>query len=135
MAEFLTRLRDSWRARVHATNWMPRRTAEIPKRTVLFYRDFRGFTGGHLKVWHYFNHVRHSIRHQPLIAFSADTVWNDTNPWLPIRDQALAAWDAEQADVLFLAGMDWSDPQRGATTLSPQARDQPDPACAPCRPQ
>jgi hypothetical protein len=74
----------------------------------LFHRDFRGFTGGHLKVWHYFNHVRHSIHHQPLIAFSTETVWNDANPWLSLRDQALAEWDAEQVDILFLAGMDWS---------------------------
>ena len=108
MAEFLTRLRDSWRARVRATDWMPQKTSEIPKRTVLFYRDYRGFTGGHLKVWHYFNHVRHSNHYQPLIAFSAETVWNDTNPWLPIRHQALPTWDVEQADILFLAGMDWA---------------------------
>lgn len=104
MARFLTRLREAWRARVCAI----RESVEMPKRIVLFYRDFRGFTGGHLKVWHYFNHVQHSLHHQPYIAFSAETVWNDTNPWLPIRDQALATWDAKQADVLFLAGMDWS---------------------------
>lgn len=108
MVEFLTRLYDSWRKRIRATNGTLRRTAETPRRTVLFYRDFRGFTGGHLKVWHYFNHVRHSIHHQPHIAFSADTVWNDTNPWFPIRDTALAGWSVEQADILFLAGMDWS---------------------------
>lgn len=100
---FLTRLRDAWRTRIHAMN-----SAKIPKRTVLFYRDFRGFTGGHLKVWHYFNHVMHSIHHQPRIAFSADTVWDPTNPWLAVRDQALATWDPEPVDILFLAGMDWS---------------------------
>lgn len=80
----------------------------MAKRIVLFYRDFRRFTGGHLKVWHYFNHVQHSVHDQALITFSADTVWNDTNPWLPIRDQALPRWDTEQSDILFLAGMDWS---------------------------
>lgn len=80
----------------------------IPKRTVLFYRDFRGFTGGHLKVWHYFNHVLHAPGYQPQIAFSAETLWDRTNPWLPIRDQALAQWSENHADLLFLAGMDWS---------------------------
>lgn len=108
MAEFLTRLRDFWRVRVPALDWIPWKSVEIPKRTVLFYRDFRGFTGGHLKVWHYFNHVRHSIHHQPQIAFSADTIWNDNNPWFPIRDQVLSSWDAKGGDALFLAGMDWS---------------------------
>ena len=104
MARFLTFLRDSWRARVHTIH----EPVEPSKRIALFYRDFRGFTGGHLKVWHYFNHAQHSVHYQPRIAFSADAVWNDTNPWLPIRDQALATWDPERADILFLAGMDWS---------------------------
>ncbi len=78
------------------------------KQTILFYRDFRGFTGGHLKVWDYFNHVQHSAHYQALMAFSPDTLWNEVNPWWPIRDQALAQWDAESADLLFLAGMDWT---------------------------
>lgn len=108
MAEFLTRLRDAWQARVRARNRTPWESTETPKRIILFYRDFHGFTGGHLKVWHYFNHVRHSIHYQPLITFSPDTLWNDTNPWLPIRDQTLTHWNTEQADILFLAGMDWS---------------------------
>lgn len=108
MADLLKRLYDSWRMRVQAINGTLGKTATASKRTVLFYRDFRGFTGGHLKVWHYFNHVRHSPSHTPHIAFSAESVWNDTNPWLPIRNQALSTWDVEQADVLFLAGMDWA---------------------------
>ena len=108
MADLLKRLYESWRTGVQAINGMPWRTAATSQRTVLFYRDFRGFTGGHLKVWHYFNHVRHSPSHTPHIAFSAESVWNDTNPWLPIRHQALSTWDVEQANVLFLAGMDWA---------------------------
>ena len=108
MAEFLTRLHNSWRTGIQAIHWPTWKTAATPKRNVLFYRDFRCFTGGHLKVWHYFNHLRYSNHYQPHIAFSADTVWNDTNPWYLIRDQALAAWNAEQADILFLAGMDWA---------------------------
>jgi hypothetical protein len=108
MAGILTRLGAAWRARIHPINRMKWNTAAQPQRTVGFYRDFRRFTGGHLKVWHYFNHVQHSSRYQPRIAFSAATVWDDTNPWFPVRDQALAAWDPERADVLFLAGMDWS---------------------------
>lgn len=80
---------------------------EPPRRSVLFYRDFRGFTGGHLKVWHYFNHVQHSKNYQARIAFAAQTVWDETNPWLTMRSQALPRWDAQRADVLFIAGMDW----------------------------
>lgn len=78
------------------------------KRCVLFYRTFYGFTGGHLKVWHYYNHVKHSKKYEPLISFSPDTIWEDANPWLALRHQVLSPWDVERADVLFLAGMDWS---------------------------
>ena len=77
------------------------------ERRVLFYRDFRQFTGGHLKVWHYFEHVRHTPGFRPLIAFSKETRWDQTNPWWARREEALAHWDPQRAEVLFLAGMDW----------------------------
>ena len=86
---------------------IPRDPMSSPYLRVLFYRDFRHFTGGHLKVWHYYEHVRQAPGFRPLIAFSAETRWNTTNPWLALRDQAQASWDPTQADFLFLAGMDW----------------------------
>ncbi len=78
------------------------------ERRVLFYRDFRYFTGGHLKVWHYFDHVRRTPGFTPLIACAPETRWDAMNPWLGMRDQVLPRWDPEAADILFLAGMDWS---------------------------
>lgn len=92
-ARFLTRIYQRWK--------------QPQQPSVLFYRDFRGFTGGHLKVWHYFNHVQHSNHYQARIAFSAETVWDASNPWLALRGQALPTWEADAASVLFLAGMDW----------------------------
>ncbi len=83
---------------------LSRRGAEL---RVLFHRDFRSFTGGHLKVWHYFEHVQQTPGFSPLIAFSPETRWDATNPWLGRRDQALPHWHPEEADMLFLAGMDW----------------------------
>ena len=76
-------------------------------REVLFYRDFREFTGGHLKVWHYFNHVAASEGHRPQIHFSAGTRWDASNPWLAQRDRARGEWTPERADLLFLGGPDW----------------------------
>lgn len=76
-------------------------------KTVLFYRDFRQFQGGHLKVWDYFNHVMHSLSYRPQIYFSGRTVWDNTNPWLKLKDQALQSWDPSSADILFLGGKDW----------------------------
>lgn len=106
MAGLLKRLAQRWRMSSSA------------KRNVLFYRDFQGFTGGHLKVWHYFNHVQHSAQFQAQIAFSSATHWDHTNPWLAIREQALPLWNADSADVLFIAGMDWE-------VLSPAQRQTP----------
>lgn len=76
-------------------------------KTVLFYRDFRRFQGGHLKVWDYFNHVMHSSSYRPKIYFSKETLWDETNPWLKLKDQALQSWEPSSADILFLAGKDW----------------------------
>jgi hypothetical protein len=76
------------------------------KRLVLFHRDLRAFTGGHLKVWDYFNHVASSPAHQARVAFSAESKWDATNPWFAVP-QAVGPWDPSQADILFLAGTDW----------------------------
>jgi glycosyltransferase involved in cell wall biosynthesis len=85
-------------------------------RSVLFYRDFRRFTGGHLKVWDYFNHVLSSGDHQPYIRFSPETIWDRTNPWLAYRRAAAEA--PTQPDVRFVAGTDWA-------TLPPAEREAP----------
>lgn len=85
-----------------------------PMRTILFYRNFRGFTGGHLKVYDYFNHVRASSGYRPRIWFSRDTIWDGSNPWLALKEQGLEAWPPVDPDLLFLAGLDWLilDPDR-----------------------
>ncbi len=75
-----------------------------PYKKILFYRNFQGFTGGHLKVWDYFNHVNQSKQYNPQIYFSPATTW-DNNPWLNVR--ANQVWQPKQADCLFLAGLDW----------------------------
>jgi hypothetical protein len=82
------------------------RPRDPAKKLVLFHRDFRGFTGGHLKVWHYFNHVASSPAHEPRVAFSAESKWDASNPWFPSPDY-LSSWTPEEADILFLAGTDW----------------------------
>jgi len=76
------------------------------KKLVLFHRDFRAFTGGHLKVWDYFNHVASSPDHEARITFSPGSKWNSTNPWFNLRGNVVE-WDPAKADMLFLAGTDW----------------------------
>ena len=76
------------------------------KKTVLFHRDFAGFTGGHLKVWDYFQHVNSSKTFSSKIFFTANSSWNN-NPWNKVRDNCLEEWNPDHSDILFLAGMDW----------------------------
>ena len=76
------------------------------KKLVLFHRDFQAFSGGHLKVWNYFNHVLSSASHEPRIAFSGESKWDATNPWLKVQNYT-ANWEPDHADILFLAGTDW----------------------------
>ena len=76
------------------------------KKIVLFYRDFQRFSGGHLKVWHYFNHVAASRDYEPRIAFSPESKWDETNPWRNARN-FVGEWEPDNADVIFLAGTDW----------------------------
>ena len=77
-------------------------------RSVLFYRDFGGFAGGHLKVWDYFCHVAASGDHEARICFSPGTLWDESNPWLALRNAAQAAWCDVRPDVYFLGGLDWN---------------------------
>ena len=76
-------------------------------RTVLFHREFLNFTGGHLKVWNYFRHVEEAEGWQARVYFSPKSWWDESNPWGLRRAEVLAAWEPEQADVLFLGGYDW----------------------------
>jgi hypothetical protein len=45
--------------------YSPPAMAEPSRQSILFYRDYGGFTGGHLKVWDYFNHVRFCQYYDP----------------------------------------------------------------------
>jgi hypothetical protein len=89
--------------------------------TVAFHRNFQRFQGGHLKVFHYFEHVRSSPMHEARISFSADSLWDASNPWSQLRETVIPVEDAARADVLFLAGMDWRslEPARRADSRVP----------------
>lgn len=59
-------------------------------------------------MWNYFQHVLASKSHQALIHFSPSSLWDLSNPWTNCgEDKMLKYWDPKQADVLFLAGLDW----------------------------
>ena len=77
------------------------------RRTVLFYRSFKKFQGGHLKAFDYFTHVLSSPRHEAVVRFSEQSVWDERNPWRAHRSHVLAPGDPCHPDVLFLGGTDW----------------------------
>ena len=75
--------------------------------SILFYRDFRGLTGGHLKVWHYFNHIINSPEYIPYIYFSQKTVWDASNPWLNMDKKLRLFQPLSNPDIIFMEGTDW----------------------------
>jgi glycosyltransferase involved in cell wall biosynthesis len=77
-------------------------------RLVLFHRDFRKFQGGHLKVFHYFQHVRSSPGFEARIRFTPESTWDETNPWWSLADTVVRPDEPlPDPDVLFAAGFDW----------------------------
>ena len=72
---------------------------------MLFVRDFAVFTGGHLKVFHYFRHVSRSGRVLPQIFMTQQSLRNESNPWIAsgITESRLSA----HANSYFLGGLDW----------------------------
>jgi hypothetical protein len=85
--------------------------------TVVFHRNFQRFQGGHLKVFHYFQHVRSSPAHTARIRFSPDSLLGPENPWSAYPDAILGAGEQVEPGALFLAGMDWrslTEPERDA---------------------
>jgi glycosyltransferase involved in cell wall biosynthesis len=76
-------------------------------RTLLFYRNYRSFTGGHLKVRHYYSHAEHSTRFRPQIFLTPDSINDPQNPWHGIAPPPVRSWRPNEAAALFVAGLDW----------------------------
>lgn len=76
-------------------------------RIILFHRKFRRFHGGHLKVWHYFNHVLAAPGFDARVLFDLDSSWDRSNPWSDVRDRVMESPDGLEPAVLFVAGRDW----------------------------
>ena len=79
----------------------------VAPKTVLFFRRLRGLTGGHLKVWDFFQHTLASGTHTARIVFSADSVWTSENPWRDSRRNVVAARKSVTPDLFFLGALDW----------------------------
>jgi hypothetical protein len=81
--------------------------AEPSRQSMLFYRDYGGFTGGHLKVWDYFNHVRFSQSYAPFVYFTPQSSWEQNNPWLNSDKSFIVSDPLVNPDLIFMEGLDW----------------------------
>lgn len=74
---------------------------------MLFHRDFRGYTGGHGKVWDYFNHAL-ALGFDARVYLTPESLRDAGNPWMALPERIEPRWQPRlPADVLFVAGMDW----------------------------
>ncbi len=73
----------------------------------LFFRNYRKFHGGALKVWDYFNHTRAAPDWDAWIQFDSRSRWDASNPWHSASDRVLADASCVVPDLFFVAGRDW----------------------------
>lgn len=75
-------------------------------RRVLFHRQYLGYSGGHGKVRDYAAHVDAHPGFEAWTWLTPDSEPVD-NPWVQGGFRLAAAWRPDEADVLFLGGLDW----------------------------
>jgi hypothetical protein len=78
-----------------------------PGKRILFRREFGQLTGGHLKVWHYFQHALCAPGWTASIYLMETDACRSPSPWSAVSGHLEQVWDPEGADALFVAGMDW----------------------------
>lgn len=86
---------------------------------MLFHRDFCAYSGGHGKVWDYFNHAL-AAGWDARVFFTPDSLRNSHNPWLAVPERIVDRFDTTQADALFVGGQDWR--ALAGATLAPGQR-------------
>ena len=73
---------------------------------VLFIRHFTRLFGGHVRHWHYWQHVKRAEGFEPLL-FIRGKVDRPDNPWR--NEPRQKRLDLREADILLLGGMSWAD--------------------------
>jgi len=76
-------------------------------RRMLFFRDFQAYSGGHGKVFDWYQHIAQHPRWQCAIHFSAQSRLDEGNPWMRVGVAPEPVWDARHFDAVFMAGLDW----------------------------
>ncbi|WNC71290.1 hypothetical protein RGQ13_14315 [Thalassotalea psychrophila] len=94
---------------------------KLEKCKVLFHRDYRGYTGGHLKVYDYYRHLI-DIGCDVDIFFTSRSVWDNianVNPWKEETENIVSEYNPKNYDILFIEGMDWAYLEPGVEEIVP----------------
>lgn len=78
----------------------------MPRRRLLIYRDYRGYTGGHGKFFDYVGHIDAHPGWQAMVYLTPESTQVD-NPFLGLPGRA-SQWNPDDCDALLLGGMDWN---------------------------
>ena len=76
-------------------------------RAVWFYRDYRGFSGGHLVHAWYHRFTVEASGFVPILCFSAQSLPGADNPWAIDPQHSRHRWLPSSGDICFVAGLDW----------------------------
>ncbi len=91
---------------------------KLKKCKILFRRDFVGYTGGHQKVFDYYKHLV-DLGCDVDIFFTKRSKWDQTNPWQGEEKNIVKEYNPKNYDLLFIAGMDWSELEPGIENQIP----------------
>jgi len=82
------------------------------KKSILFLRDYHGYTGGHQKVFDYFKHSI-ELGLDAKIYFTKESLWDKNNPWAGYAKYIDNNLNFDKYDLLFFEGMDWARVKEG----------------------
>lgn len=75
---------------------------------MMFFRDYHGLSGGHLIVFNYFMDTLRTGHFVPSVYFTPQSLPLSQTPWASCAAQVDVEWHPDQADALFLGGLDWN---------------------------
>ncbi len=74
---------------------------------VLFHRDFRRWTGGHVVHAQYMRILAGLPGFEARLFLTPESAPLATSPWAAFAESVEPRWEPESADMLFVAGLDW----------------------------
>lgn len=80
--------------------------SDVAKR-VLFYRDFRSLQGGHIVHAQYMRLLAAMPGYDVRLFLTPESAPIAESPWATFADRLERTWNPDEADIHFVAGLDW----------------------------